>query len=330
MLRCRLRASPTSCARATSSSAISNACSACRRPDHSHSNEGFFADPAVGAEMLTGAGIGVVGIANNVHYGEAINGSIAQLDRIGVLHTGAGKNLAAARAPVIVERARRAFRFPAAQLGVLADQSRSAQGRRRHRRDQGAHRLSNPDVAAEAGFLSAQPSRHSAGDHHLGGRRLSRRVQGGHRRAPSAGRRAGGVMPLGPRPRGPAIHDRDCARRDRRRRRHRGRAWAALCACRSRSTRASRSSTASAICRSTPAIAACMATGSGMLVRVALEQGKVAGATFRSCATTTRTRRSSPLGKTKRRRWPRSSPAARRFGTKLKPNGDQVEIALGR
>jgi poly-gamma-glutamate synthesis protein (capsule biosynthesis protein) len=81
-------------------------CLLCQPPSgHSHSNEGFFADPTVGAEILKGAGIGVVGIANNVHYGEAINESVAQLDRIGIAHTGAGKNLAAARAPSIVERA---------------------------------------------------------------------------------------------------------------------------------------------------------------------------------------------------------------------------------
>jgi poly-gamma-glutamate synthesis protein (capsule biosynthesis protein) len=79
--------------------------------DHSHSNEGFFVDPDVGAKVLKDAGISVVGIANNVHYGEPINASVAQLDRIGVLHTGAGGNLAAARAPVIVERAGVRFGF---------------------------------------------------------------------------------------------------------------------------------------------------------------------------------------------------------------------------
>src|SRR5687767_184508 len=65
-------------------------CLLCRPPaDHSHSNEGFFADPAVAGEVLTGAGIGAVGVANNVHYGEAIGASIAQLDRMGIPHTGA-------------------------------------------------------------------------------------------------------------------------------------------------------------------------------------------------------------------------------------------------
>ena len=74
-------------------------------PGHSVANEGFYADPKCG-EALTLGGIQVVGIANNVHYGEAaILSSIAHLDELGVLHTGAGANLAAARAPVVVERA---------------------------------------------------------------------------------------------------------------------------------------------------------------------------------------------------------------------------------
>jgi poly-gamma-glutamate capsule biosynthesis protein CapA/YwtB (metallophosphatase superfamily) len=74
-------------------------------PGHSVNNEGFFADPKSG-KALTLGGIQVVGIANNVHYGEApIQSSIARLNELGVLHTGAGANLAAARAPVVVERA---------------------------------------------------------------------------------------------------------------------------------------------------------------------------------------------------------------------------------
>src|SRR5215475_10808934 len=72
---------------------------------HSVSNEGFFADPK-SAKALTLGGIQVVGIANNVHYGDAaILSSIARLDELGVLHTGAGADLAAARAPAMVERA---------------------------------------------------------------------------------------------------------------------------------------------------------------------------------------------------------------------------------
>jgi poly-gamma-glutamate capsule biosynthesis protein CapA/YwtB (metallophosphatase superfamily) len=74
-------------------------------PGHSVSNEGFFADPVVGGEALRLAGIQAVGIANNVHYGNAnILGSIARLDALGVLHAGAGENLAAARAPAILAR----------------------------------------------------------------------------------------------------------------------------------------------------------------------------------------------------------------------------------
>jgi poly-gamma-glutamate capsule biosynthesis protein CapA/YwtB (metallophosphatase superfamily) len=69
------------------------------------SAEGFFADPAVGGEALRRAGIHAVGIANNVNYGAAnIMASIARLDQLGILHTGAGSDLAAARTPAIIAR----------------------------------------------------------------------------------------------------------------------------------------------------------------------------------------------------------------------------------
>jgi len=78
---------------------------------HSHGNEGFFADPAVGEALRLG-GIHAVGIANNVHYGEAnIRASIAHLDRLGIPHAGAGADLAAARAPVVLERGGVRFGF---------------------------------------------------------------------------------------------------------------------------------------------------------------------------------------------------------------------------
>src|SRR5262249_10978349 len=81
-------------------------------PRHSLSNEGFIADPVVGGEALKRCGIQAVGIANNVHYGEAaILASIARLDELGILHTGAGANLAAACAPAIVERGGLRFGF---------------------------------------------------------------------------------------------------------------------------------------------------------------------------------------------------------------------------
>ena len=70
---------------------------------HSVEQEGFFADPAMAGEALRRGGFRAVGLANNVNYGgAAILGSIAQLDRLGIAHTGAGENLAAARAPAIV------------------------------------------------------------------------------------------------------------------------------------------------------------------------------------------------------------------------------------
>src|SRR5580658_5682122 len=74
-------------------------------PRRSHATEGFFADPQVGGEALRLSGIHAVGIANNVNYGtDNIYASIARLDEIGLPHTGAGPNLAAARAPVIIAR----------------------------------------------------------------------------------------------------------------------------------------------------------------------------------------------------------------------------------
>jgi poly-gamma-glutamate capsule biosynthesis protein CapA/YwtB (metallophosphatase superfamily) len=79
---------------------------------HSVEQEGFFADPAIAGEALKLGGFCAVGLANNVNYGgAAILGSIAQLDRLGLAHTGAGINVAAARAPAIVERGGMRFGF---------------------------------------------------------------------------------------------------------------------------------------------------------------------------------------------------------------------------
>src|SRR5215204_2485413 len=70
---------------------------------HAVEHEGFFADPEIAGEALRIAGIGAVGLANNVNYGSAaILNSIARLDRFGVAHTGAGPDLVAARASAIV------------------------------------------------------------------------------------------------------------------------------------------------------------------------------------------------------------------------------------
>jgi poly-gamma-glutamate synthesis protein (capsule biosynthesis protein) len=71
---------------------------------HAVEHEGFFASPRTG-EALLSTSIAAVGIANNVNYGAAaITSSITRLNELGIRHTGAGANAAAARAPVIVER----------------------------------------------------------------------------------------------------------------------------------------------------------------------------------------------------------------------------------
>jgi poly-gamma-glutamate synthesis protein (capsule biosynthesis protein) len=76
-----------------------------RSQTQAHANEGFFADPEIGGEALRLSGVDAVGIANNVNYGwDNISASIARLDKIGVLHTGAGVDITAARAPAIVSR----------------------------------------------------------------------------------------------------------------------------------------------------------------------------------------------------------------------------------
>lgn len=68
-------------------------------------SEGFFVDPGVAGESLKHAGIDAVGLANNVNYGtEPILTSIANLDSLGVAHTGAGANNQLACAPALVTR----------------------------------------------------------------------------------------------------------------------------------------------------------------------------------------------------------------------------------
>src|SRR5262249_8093718 len=70
---------------------------------HSVSNEGFWAPPAAG-KALKLAGYHALGNANNVNYGlAAIMSSLTELDRLGIPHTGAGRNATEARAPAIVE-----------------------------------------------------------------------------------------------------------------------------------------------------------------------------------------------------------------------------------
>ncbi len=71
--------------------------------ERSLSDEGFYAAPASGRALQLG-GFHVTGNANNVNYGaEAILSSLAELDRLGIAHTGAGRNAEEARAPAIIE-----------------------------------------------------------------------------------------------------------------------------------------------------------------------------------------------------------------------------------
>jgi poly-gamma-glutamate synthesis protein (capsule biosynthesis protein) len=67
------------------------------------SDEGFFAAPQAG-QALKLANFRVVGNANNVNYGgDAIRSSLTELEKLGIPYTGAGRNRAQARAPVIIE-----------------------------------------------------------------------------------------------------------------------------------------------------------------------------------------------------------------------------------
>ena len=88
--------------------------------------EGCYSDPTVEIPYKTGwfhpdrsavegfavAGFDAVGCANNVHYGaEAVLESLSHLDRLGLAHTGAGKNREEARKPAIVEKDGTRFGF---------------------------------------------------------------------------------------------------------------------------------------------------------------------------------------------------------------------------
>ena len=190
-------------------------------PDgHTVEQEGFFADPAIGGEALKIAGFAAVGLANNVNYGSAaILGSIARLDRLGIAHTGAGENLAAARAPAIVERGGLRVGLCPAQLGLLADQPRGRRARRRHRRAARPHRLSGAGAQDPARDPADEPARHPADRRHLAGPRLSGGVRRGYRGGAPAGRHRRRLVPLGAGRGGARLHDRDRPRRDRCRRR---------------------------------------------------------------------------------------------------------------
>jgi poly-gamma-glutamate capsule biosynthesis protein CapA/YwtB (metallophosphatase superfamily) len=86
-------------------------CCLYRPSERSLMDEGFYVDPEIG-KALVNAGYHVVGNANNVNYGaDAIRSSLAELDRLGIAHVGAGLNRAQARAPAIIERNGMRFGF---------------------------------------------------------------------------------------------------------------------------------------------------------------------------------------------------------------------------
>src|SRR5215471_5647306 len=193
---------------------------------HSHGNEGFFADPVVGGEALRLSGLQAVGIANNVHYGDAnIMASIARLDALAIPHTGAGKDLASARAPVILERAGVRFGFlqrssvywptnheahaDAAGIAVI----------RGHTAYQVPAFKTRPEVPPP-NRPGVPPEIVTWAD--------AARLRGRRRGASPARRHPGGVVPLGAAQGSARLHERDRACGDRRRRRHRDGARSAL------------------------------------------------------------------------------------------------------
>ena len=228
-LPCRSGGSGRSCATPTSSSPISNAVCTGRPRGMPSSMKDFSPIPEIAGEALQIAGINAVGIANNVNYGAAaILGSIAELDRLGIAHTGAGANLAAARAPAIVAAGgsrvgfvqRSSVYWPtdheasATVAGIAVLRGHTAyQVPAAHdpARIPPMNRPGVPPIVvtwADRAYVAEFRQRIAA-----------LRPTGRHRRR---------VLSLGARRGDARIHDRDRARGDRRRRRYRYRARAAL------------------------------------------------------------------------------------------------------
>jgi len=73
-------------------------------PPDASERRGFYVPPTLGAALVQ-AGVQVVGNANNVTIGgDAIRASLAELDRLGIGHVGAGRDTEHARAALVVER----------------------------------------------------------------------------------------------------------------------------------------------------------------------------------------------------------------------------------
>jgi len=73
---------------------------------------GWFHPDRAAVEGLSVAGFDAVGCANNVHYGaDAVLESLANLDRLDIAHSGAGRNREEAHKPAIVEKDGTRFGF---------------------------------------------------------------------------------------------------------------------------------------------------------------------------------------------------------------------------
>jgi poly-gamma-glutamate capsule biosynthesis protein CapA/YwtB (metallophosphatase superfamily) len=73
--------------------------------NHAVDKEGFYAPAGLGGAALRRAGIGAIGNANNVNYGEdAIKASNRRLDELGIGHCGSGPNRAEARKSIVLTR----------------------------------------------------------------------------------------------------------------------------------------------------------------------------------------------------------------------------------
>ena len=150
---------------------------------HAVEREGFFADPDIAGEALKIGGIAAVGLANNVNYGAAaIAGSIAQLDRLGIAHTGAGADLAAARAPAIVRPGGLRVGFLQRSSVYWPTDHEASEHGRRHRGHPRPYRLPGAGAQDPPRDAADEPAGHPADRPHLGRPRLPRRLRRRHRR----------------------------------------------------------------------------------------------------------------------------------------------------
>ena len=190
---------PRSCARPTSCSAISNAACTRRRPATRSATRAFLPTPRSAARRSSAPASTPSASPTTCTTARPRSSLRSRGSTRSASCTPApAPNLAAARAPAIVERNGSALRLSAAQLGLLADRSRGAQGRGRHRRHPRPHRLSRADVAG-CGPSMPPPNRPGVPPEIItwADAAYLRAFTGGHRGAAPAGRRAGGVLPLG-------------------------------------------------------------------------------------------------------------------------------------